>query len=221
MARLLPCLSISFLYEAHYQLTTLPIRFHDGNRLMAFVDASTRAVLSFKNYRMRFMIIMQVLTADSAYMSEHIVSRLASSYVTCTGMNTTMGGASTTSASSAKGTVFEAAVKAGGEQLYDSVYEELGRVQERRNKLQVVANSQKHQRELRGLLGQEQQLRDAADKEEGLLTEENVKMENFVGGVAERVEKDVASANASRLMDGVVENLVGLLESKFNGMGLD
>lgn len=188
---------------------------------MAFIDAATRSVLHSRNIRMRFTIIMEVLTSDSAYMSEHIVSRLASSYITCTGMNTTMGGASTTSASSAKGTVFEAAVKTGEREFSKSVQAEWERVRGYRDNLRNLVTAQNNQRELRGLLRQEKDLRAKADAEQATLMTRESQMDKPFEKMADRIERDLVSVKAAKAMDGVVDDLVELLESSFTGGALD
>lgn len=67
---------------------------------MNLIDAAARCALPRCPYRMRFLIVAQVVEVNLAAAAERIISRISSSYATCGGTNAVFAGLSNASAES-------------------------------------------------------------------------------------------------------------------------
>lgn len=159
--------------------------------------------------------MMEVVRVDLAYMAEHTISRLASSYATCGGMNTTMGGASTESANKAKGTTWEMLVSKSGDRILQSVREEYERVVGSRNDLRMVIGAREQQVHLRKLLKGEDELRKTCDTEQTKMNKAYEELNKEVEPWIAAREEEAKVYTQVKALDESVDDMEALLKKSF------
>lgn len=185
--------------------------FHSGgNRLMAFVDAVSRHIFG-DDLHMRFVVVMDVVESHLAYAAEHAVSRLASSYVTCTGFNTTWAGASVHSALTTRGIAWEAQLRRVGKDIAQSVEREHQVVMARRDKLAYVQATQRKQKDIEKMSVAEVDLKKAAQQAEEERRDVVAGADDAFAAWAESVCAEAAALQEAESLGEVADEMVEIL----------